>query len=42
MTEYEIYLKEVISIMTDFLNRTLDGETNVGDTIQTGWPRNLH
>lgn len=32
MTEYEIYQKEVISIMTDFLNRTLDGETNVDDT----------
>jgi len=32
MTEYEIYQKEVISIMTDFLNRTIDGETNVDDT----------
>ena len=32
MTEYEIYQKEVISIMIDFLNRTIDGETNVDDT----------
>ena len=32
MTEYEIYQKEVISIMTDFLNRTIEGEENIGDT----------
>lgn len=32
MTEYEIYQKEVISIMTDFLNRTIEGEENIDDT----------
>ena len=32
MTEYEIYQKEVIAIMTDFLNRTIEGDVNIGDT----------
>lgn len=32
MNEYEIYQKEVISIMTDFLNRTIEGEENISET----------
>jgi len=32
MNEYEIYQKEVISIMTDFLNHIIEGEENIGDT----------
>jgi len=35
MNEYEIYQKEVISIMTDFLNRTIEGEENIGDTTDS-------
>ena len=31
MTEFEIYLKEVSSMMSDFLNRTMDGEAVVDE-----------
>lgn len=32
MTEYEIYQREVIAIINDFLNRTIEGDVNIGDT----------
>jgi hypothetical protein len=31
MNEFEIYRKEAISFMTDFLNRTMDGEQVVNE-----------
>lgn len=32
MNEFEIYRQEVISIVKDFLNRTMEGEENINDT----------